>query len=516
MPISIQSSDFFRAVVIDPITSDAVKKESGTARVENQIEEQLDEELESAREALGLAKRTNLPDEDEPDFASDEDHQKFVEIETRYELALRNRQKFSVTRILELGTEEMADIMSGCEETRLKMLVDMRFALYSKDEGDSALRARQMIIDCIKGQPESIKSALFCQESVNLSGLDLSGMHFVGMNLHYANFNGANLRHANFEGTDLYAARFDGADATHANFSNVNLQWVRFSETDLSCTRFRQVNFRGVEFHRTILQQADFMEENLSSTKFYQCDLRWANLTRANISNAHFHSIDFRGAKIIDGNLDYASFCDVDFRAATFNGSHLRNVQFFWPNLRGVDFRKTDIGCLDLSGFDLSGSNLGGVCLAQSRLYGTNLFKANLSGTGLSKLYPNGAVWKESDLSDLSTSKNARPFTAFFNSFGVTSTSPQNQIRKNKPQIAAISQIELARSSHAATKSIRPTGLTKITPPSNLNVKENRSPFASSPQLAPKGPSIWRWFSSLPGRLINALKSISFGIWRRT
>jgi len=406
----------------------------------------------------------------------------------------------------------MTDAMSGSEEVRSRLFIDMKLALYTEINNDLALSARQSIVNFVRNQPVSILSNLFGQGSINLADLDLSDINFANTNLRCANFNRANLRGAKFDGADLSCATFHYSNLTHVHFHNSSLRSVKFIGTDLSHAGFKKVDFDSVEFYKAILQAVDFRNEKLWRLKFYASDLRWVDMTGTQIEFAYFLQVDCRGAKFADCNLHGTDFNDVDFRVASFRGCHhFRAVHFFGSNLRGVDFRDSDIHWVNLGGFDLSGSNFAGVYLDPYNLNRANLYKANLSGTGLSWRNLDTAIWKESDLSDLRFSKNPRPSGAFLNFGEFARSKSQSQVKKNGQEATNTHQIELTKSSNA--KPVRPTIPSKIPARSNLNQQKKSSSTETALQHQ-TGKSIWGWFSSLPGKFVGFIKSISLGIWR--
>ncbi len=168
----------------------------------------------------------------------------------------------------------------------------------------------------------------------DLSGTDLTGVHFHRGRIHGVNLSGATLKNAvlgadfsksNLSHTDLSGTFISGANLSHVNLSGANLSGANLSLVDLF-----EANLRGAD-----LRGADLWQANLSRVDLTDADLRGARFGLTTIAD-----VDLRPVK---GLEQVIHICSSHLSVDTFLRSHGEIPEAF---LRGVGLPNTLITAL--------------------------------------------------------------------------------------------------------------------------------------------------------------------------
>ena len=124
-----------------------------------------------------------------------------------------------------------------------------------------------------------------------------------------------------------------------------------FTGVDLSRLSMISINLSGADFSNANLRSANLANANLKNTNLSHTNLKFANCNRANflqanLSNANLESATLLGANLEEANLSYANlkhtYLDgANFKNANLNGVDLTDAELIGANLIGVDLSKT-------------------------------------------------------------------------------------------------------------------------------------------------------------------------------
>jgi uncharacterized protein YjbI with pentapeptide repeats len=214
-------------------------------------------------------------------------------------------------------------------------------------------------------------------ENIDLSGLDLSGIHLNEALLWYARLEGTNLSGAQMERAILRGAHLEGANLSGANADGIDLQGAHLEGTNLSKAQLKKASLLRANIGKAILADAQLdgaeLEEahldfaDLSGAQLKKAYLMRAHLEGANFSGAHLEGAfledaDLTGARLLNTYLKGANLQRADLRGANLHRAHLQQANFNYANLRGPE---TDLTKADMEG---------------AFLYGADLFQANIEG----------------------------------------------------------------------------------------------------------------------------------------
>ncbi len=214
-------------------------------------------------------------------------------------------------------------------------------------------------------------------ENIDLSGLDLSGIHLNEALLWYARLEGSNLSGAQLERAILRGAHLEGADLAGADADGIDLQGAHLEGANLSKAQLKKAGLLKVNLGKAVLADAHLdgaeMEEvhldwaDLSGAYLKKAYLMRAHLEGANFSGAHLEDAfledaDLTGARLVNAHLKGANLERADLRGANLHRAHLQQANFNYANLRGPE---TNLTKADLEG---------------ARLYGADLFQADIEG----------------------------------------------------------------------------------------------------------------------------------------
>jgi len=279
----------------------------------------------------------------------------------------------------------------------------------------------------------------------NFSGIDLTGVNMVGLEIYYGNLTGATF------GGNVGVADFTYSDLTNATFPGAILNGTRFFNTDLTGANFTGATLTGASFGGSLtsvneaigvagtrvngwqgtcfcggsglvdLTNLDLSGMDFTATQFSGADLSGADLAGATLTNGGisravgtdltgvaatgtYFSADMTDALLVNANLTAATFSyttltNADFLNATVTGARFTDggSPTLALNFRstaanswaGIDFRGSNVSLTntDLTGVNMTGARFGIEPQSQSvDLSGSNLTGANLTGATITRL----------------------------------------------------------------------------------------------------------------------------------
>jgi len=138
--------------------------------------------------------------------------------------------------------------------------------------------------------------------SMNLAGVDLSGLV-----LRNFDFTGADLTGANLQDSDLVGGLLNSATLKKANLTGADLTRTRMSGADLSGSKLT-----GAKLFQTQFMRANLTDANLKTTKLTKCDLSFANLDGAKFVAASLTEVDLTGCTLRKTDMSWATFVLTD------------------------------------------------------------------------------------------------------------------------------------------------------------------------------------------------------------
>jgi uncharacterized protein YjbI with pentapeptide repeats len=215
------------------------------------------------------------------------------------------------------------------------------------------------------------------EESIDLSSLDLSGIHLNEALLWYARLDGSNLSGAKMERAILRGAHLEGANLSGAEADGIDLQGAHLEGTNLSKAQLKKASLLranigkavladahldGAEMEEAHLDWADLSGASLKKAYLMRAHLEGANFSGAHLEEAFLEDADLTGARLVNAHLKGANLQRADLRGANLHRARLQQVNFNYANLRGPE---TDLTKADMEG---------------AFLYGADLFQADIEG----------------------------------------------------------------------------------------------------------------------------------------
>jgi len=233
----------------------------------------------------------------------------------------------------------------------------------------------QIIRDVIHQGKQSMLNAVFSEirgklplQHVDLSGLNLTGLHLQRVNFQYANLALTTLTGINLAGTSL----------EQANLTNAELQGARLGGADFHETNLTGANLTGAELTSCFLMSTDLTGANLSAANLSHVSidntskLAGTNLCGAKLKSANIAwGMNMSGANLNGADLSHAMLFRVTLAGANFSGANLSEIFLDQADLTGADFTEAN-----LTGANLSGANLTGAKLVNTILTNTNFSDA--------------------------------------------------------------------------------------------------------------------------------------------
>ena len=170
-------------------------------------------------------------------------------------------------------------------------------------------------------------------DSANLSGIDLSGINFQGIQLNSAHLIETQLVGACLTGANLSLAYLKQSNLTEADLSGANLETASLSQTN-----FNQANLQGANLRSAYLKAAKLSRANLSGADLRSANLEGADLSYANLSHADLEGADLSAADLKHANLIGANLKGAKLKWSDLSSANLSNVQALGTNFSGARF----------------------------------------------------------------------------------------------------------------------------------------------------------------------------------
>lgn len=215
------------------------------------------------------------------------------------------------------------------------------------------------------------------EENINLSGLDLSGIHLTEASLWYPYLEGSNLSGAQMERAILRGAHLEGANLSGANADGADLQGAHLEGADLSKGQFKKA-----EFLKANIGKANLADAHLDGAEMEEAHLDWADLSgaylkKAYLMRAHLEGANFSGAHLEGAFLEEADLTEAILVNAKLKGANLKRADLRGANLHRAHLQQTNLNYANLRGPE---TNLIKADLEGARLYCADLFQAEIEG----------------------------------------------------------------------------------------------------------------------------------------
>jgi uncharacterized protein YjbI with pentapeptide repeats len=214
-------------------------------------------------------------------------------------------------------------------------------------------------------------------ENIDLSGLDLSGIHLNEASLWYPHLEGANLSGAQLERAILRGAHLEGADLSGASADGIDLQGAHLEGANLSKAQLKKAEFLKANLGKAVLAEA-----HLDGAEMEEAHLDWADLSGANLKKAYLMRAHLEGANLSGAHLEEAFLEEADLTEAILVNAHLKGANLQRADLRGANLHRAHLQQTNLNYANLRGpeTNLIKADLEGARLYGADLFQAEIEG----------------------------------------------------------------------------------------------------------------------------------------
>ena len=192
-----------------------------------------------------------------------------------------------------------------------------------------------------------------CCESgspLTLSGRDLSGQNWGGLDLVGAQCIRTNFSDANLHRSDLTKANLSESILVNANLTNTTLTGSTMNQANLMNADLRSATLDGANAD----DGCTLVGANLDNASLEEAYLRSSNMRGIVLSHASLTSADLQGTNLDKADLQGSSFFNADLRNCTLTNSNLSNTKFHNTDLRGADFSNADLNGANFQGAQLS------------------------------------------------------------------------------------------------------------------------------------------------------------------
>lgn len=181
------------------------------------------------------------------------------------------------------------------------------------------------------------------QTSLELDGLNLTGIQWQlaqlsaaqlqkttliaaqlqGADLHNAQLQVASLHKAQLQGADLSFAQLQGANLSYAKLCGASLEWSQLQGAHLLAAHLTNANLQQAQ-----LQHADLTESVLTDANLQMAQLQCAVLTSAKLNNTRLSKAKLQGADMFGASLKGAEVIDSEFEGANLCNTKLQFTEF--------------------------------------------------------------------------------------------------------------------------------------------------------------------------------------------
>ncbi|MBP1627161.1 MAG: pentapeptide repeat-containing protein [Holophagaceae bacterium] len=166
-------------------------------------------------------------------------------------------------------------------------------------------------------------------------------------------------------------ATYESIDVTGLDLSGQHATMVTISKSHLSKASFARTCLQRLDLTKVKLDECDLANAVWERARLDKLKINGCRLTGLNLSNAHvreavfqsceasfsnFRSVSFRKSRFVNCNLKGADFQDADLRHVVFENCNLREAQMSFAKLEGTDFRGSEIDDLRVGMDSLRGA----------------------------------------------------------------------------------------------------------------------------------------------------------------
>ena len=199
------------------------------------------------------------------------------------------------------------------------------------------------------GQNENTLLKTGSCEGCFLSGVDLTRVSLLGVNLTDADLSFANLSESLMVEWNLTRATMVGANLVDSdlalNFTAPSVMTdANLNSADLSGANLSSVDLSGANLSKALLVNADLPDVDLSKALLVNADLSKADLSKALLVDSDLTDSDLSGALLVEVNLTR-----TDLRGADLSGANLFDAKYSFTDLTGATWCCCDCLCHDSS-----------------------------------------------------------------------------------------------------------------------------------------------------------------------
>ena len=131
-------------------------------------------------------------------------------------------------------------------------------------------------------------------EGANLSGIDLSNLRLVDVNIQNAQMNQVKLGGAVLKAADLRGTTLEASDLTDVDLTDAKLDETSFLRSTLDGINFTSAGLRKSSLEQVFAMEAIFQGADLSESYCLMADFAGSNFQDANFTNSHLEAAIFQ------------------------------------------------------------------------------------------------------------------------------------------------------------------------------------------------------------------------------
>ncbi|MBW0117151.1 pentapeptide repeat-containing protein [Pseudonocardia abyssalis] len=197
-------------------------------------------------------------------------------------------------------------------------------------------------------------------DQIDLTGAQLVGVSFAGIDLKFADLAGVDLRGSSLADAQLQSARLSDANLTGANMARADLSYANLERAkldsasleyaDLSRSRLNGASLIGANLRSARMIHAQLnVGANLSEAILGGAIMTYARMSNANLEGAILGGAMLSSAKLGNARLTNADLTSAKLRGTVLNGADLTGATLDRADLSNADLRNANFNSVDLS-----------------------------------------------------------------------------------------------------------------------------------------------------------------------
>ncbi|MEM7448918.1 MAG: pentapeptide repeat-containing protein [Myxococcota bacterium] len=232
-----------------------------------------------------------------------------------------------------------------------------------------------------------------CLDELELNGVTLQDVHFVGCSMHRVRFDDVICIDCSFRSVNFLKSAIKDLVAIRCHFTELFLSSVHLSES-----QFLGGTMIGTESDEVVMHSVFFDKTDLSGLRSPQADLNMVTFSGCTLSDATFTGSCFERVTFLEADLRSAQLQQVAMDSCVLNKVNVAGVSFAGQTLRGCQWQRSVLAGCDFTKSVLDGSGFKDCDLSTALFTEASVCYSSFPESNLRQVIAESALFNRSNL----------------------------------------------------------------------------------------------------------------------